>query len=151
VRRATIPVVTARFSRILVAYDGSEGAKRSLEAAFELARAFDAEIHALAVEPHLPHYGATVGEVKEELQLEETEAARVLGEARELADRAGIALKTEVVAGHEAHTIVEAAKRDQVDLIVLGHAGRSGVWGLFPGPTAERVSRHAPCSVLIVR
>jgi len=90
--------VGTKFSRILVAHDGSEGAKRSLQVALDLARTFDAELHAVAVEPHLPHYRATVGEVKEELQLEETEAARVLGEAREMADQAGVALKTEVVA-----------------------------------------------------
>jgi hypothetical protein len=35
--------------------------------------------------------------------------------------------------------------------VVIGHTGHSGVWGLFLGTTAEKVSRHAACSVLIVR
>jgi len=37
------------------------------------------------------------------------------------------------------------------DLVVVGHAGHSHVWGSFMGTTAEKVSRHAPCDVLIVR
>jgi hypothetical protein len=37
------------------------------------------------------------------------------------------------------------------DLVVIGHSGLSGVWGLFLGTTAEKVSRHAACSVRIVR
>ena len=39
----------------------------------------------------------------------------------------------------------------KVDLILVGHSGLSGVWAAFLGTTAEKVSRHAPCSVLIVR
>jgi hypothetical protein len=42
--------------------------------------------------PTLPHYGATVGEVQEELELERTEAAQVLAEAREIAEGQGVAL-----------------------------------------------------------
>jgi nucleotide-binding universal stress UspA family protein len=44
-----------------------------------------------------------------------------------------------------------AAEELDADLIVIGHSGHSGVWGLFLGTTAEKVSRHAPCSILIVR
>jgi nucleotide-binding universal stress UspA family protein len=139
------------FRRIVVAYDGSEGARRSLDVALALADRVGAELHAVAVEGHLPHYGATVGEVQEELEVERTEAAAALTDARKLAEAAGVAVKTEVVAGHPAHAIIEAAKAANADLIVIGHAGRSGVWGVLPGGTAERVSRHAPCSVLIVR
>ena len=53
--------------------------------------------------------------------------------------------------GHPAQTIVEVAKEGKFDLILVGHSGLSGVWAAFLGTTAEKVSRHAPCSVLIVR
>lgn len=100
---------------------------------------------------HLPHYAATVGEVEEERLLEEAEARRVLAEATAYAAQGGVAMATEVRAGHPAQAIVKAAEELAVDLIVIGHSGHSGVWGLFLGTTAEKVSRHAPCSVLIVR
>ncbi len=44
---------------------------------------------------------------------------------------------------------MRAADDVAADLIVLGHSGHSAVWGRFLGTTAEKVSRHAHCSVLI--
>lgn len=139
------------FKRIMVPYDGSAGAKRALEVAVDLARLTDAELLALAVEAHLPHYAATVGEVQEEQRLEETEARANLGEAVDYARRRGIELRTEIRAGNVAHTIVQAARELNVDLIVIGHSGRSGLWGHLLGTTADRVSEQATCSVLITR
>lgn len=52
------------FQRVLVAYDGSDGAKKALEAAVGVAYRDSAELIGLAIEAHLPHYGATVGEVE---------------------------------------------------------------------------------------
>jgi nucleotide-binding universal stress UspA family protein len=46
---------------------------------------------------------------------------------------------------------VKAAEYGNFDLIVLGHRGLSGVWATFLGQVAEKVSRHAHCSLLIVR
>lgn len=59
------------FSRILVAYDDSPGARRALDVAVDLMRLWpDVELVAAAVEAHLPHYGATVGEYEEEREFE---------------------------------------------------------------------------------
>jgi nucleotide-binding universal stress UspA family protein len=63
----------------------------------------------------------------------------------------GVRLTTELRTGHPAQEILAAARAHRADLIVLGHSGRSGAWGRFLGTTAEKVSRHAECSVLIVR
>ena len=53
------------FKKILLAYDGSEGANRALEAAIELAQLHQGSIGALAVEENLPHVIASVGEFQE--------------------------------------------------------------------------------------
>jgi nucleotide-binding universal stress UspA family protein len=53
------------FRKILLAYDGSAGAKRALNVAIELARTCGAELWALAVEERLPHLAATVGKMEE--------------------------------------------------------------------------------------
>jgi nucleotide-binding universal stress UspA family protein len=139
------------FERVLVAYDGSDGARRALEAAVALARRDHAKLIGLAIEAHLPHYGATVGEVEEERQFEEQACARWLEEASAYADERGVAMQADIRAGHPAQEVVRAAHDQGADLIVVGHRGHSGVWGRFVGGTAEKVSRHAACSVLIVR
>jgi nucleotide-binding universal stress UspA family protein len=139
------------FERIIVAYDDSEGARRALTAALALARVSPAEVTAVAVEAHLPHYGATVGEVEDERTVEQQECIRWLRRAQAVAGEQGVRLDTEIRAGHPAQELVRAADAHQSDLIVLGHSGHSAIWGRLLGGTTEKVSRHAHCSVLIVR
>ncbi len=76
---------------------------------------------------------------------------RIQEQAKALAAESGITLYTDISAGHVAQNVVKYAEQGGFDLLVMGHSGHSGVWGDFLGATAERVSRHAPCSVLIVR
>ena len=47
--------------------------------------------------------------------------------------------------------LVEIAEDEDVDLVILGSHGRSGLSRAFLGSVAERVVRHAPCPVLVVR
>jgi len=49
------------------------------------------------------------------------------------------------------HEIVEAARKQRADLIVLSTHGSTGLERIFMGSTAERIVRHAPCPVLVVR
>ena len=139
------------FKKILLAFDGSEGASRALDAGLELARLHQAELWALAVEEGLPRFSATIDEVEEEKAYANQHADQVLAAAQARAQDAGRELKTLRQAGHPAQTIIKVAREGKVDLILVGHSGLSGVWAAFLGTTAEKVSRHAPCSVLIVR
>jgi nucleotide-binding universal stress UspA family protein len=75
----------------------------------------------------------------------------LLEEASSYAAGRGVAMQADIRAGHPAQEIVRAADDQGADLVVVGHSGHSGVWGRFLGGTAEKVSRHAVCSVLIVR
>ncbi len=138
------------FQKILLAYDGSEGANRALEAAIELAKLHQGRIWALGVEERLPHVIATFGEFQDIKEQANEKFRKLLQEAHAKAEKAGIELKALLRGGHPAKTIVEVAKGGEFDVILVGHSGLSGVWALL-GTTAEKVSRHAPCSVLIVR
>ncbi len=137
--------------KILLAYDGSEGANRAFETAIEEARVHQAELWALAVEERPPRFSATIDEVQEEKTFADEHYRQILLRAQRRALEAGIELKTILRIGHPAKTIVEAAQEGDFDLIVVGHSGLSGVWAKFLGTTADKVSRHAPCGVLIVR
>ncbi len=139
------------FKKILLAYDGSEGAKRALKTGIRLALLHQAELWALAVLETLPRFSATIDEVKEEKEFGERQSREILEAARSEAREADLELKTLVRPGHPAKTIVEVAREGKFDLILVGHSGLSEVWAKFLGITAEKVSRHAPCSVLIVR
>jgi len=138
------------YKRILLAYDGSEGAERALAAGIELAKLCGAELVALAVE-ELPRFSGTIDEVREEKEFANQQFSRLLDGAQAQSRAAGVKLQTLIRPGHPAQTIAEVAKEGRFNLILVGHSGLSGVWAAFLGTTAEKVSRHAPCSVLIVR
>lgn len=139
------------FTRVLVGYDGSPGSRAALATALRLARESGGRVTAVTVQHHLPRYGATIGEVDEERLVEQAEARRLANEVQAVADEQQMAVDTRVVPGHPAHELVQAAEQLGADLVVLGHSGHSALWGALLGATTERVSRHAPCSVLIVR
>jgi nucleotide-binding universal stress UspA family protein len=84
------------FQRVLVAYDGSDGAKKALDAAVSVARRDSAELIGLAIEAHLPHYGATVGEVEEERRFEEQACTQLLAEASSYAAGRGVAIQADL-------------------------------------------------------
>lgn len=139
------------FKKILLAYDGSEGAKKGLEAGINLAKLHQADLWALAVQENLPRFAGTIDEVQEEVAFGYKHNEQILDGARARAQEAGIELKTEIRIGHPAKNIMESAKEGNFDLILVGHTELSEVWARFLGTTAEKVSRHAPCSLLIVR
>jgi nucleotide-binding universal stress UspA family protein len=56
-----------------------------------------------------------------------------------------------LLTGDPASEIVNLAKSEQADLIVLGTHGRTGLARLLMGSTAEQVLRHAPCPVLAIK
>jgi nucleotide-binding universal stress UspA family protein len=139
------------FQKLLVAYDGSEGSRRALLAGMALAKQLNADLSTISVMEHLPHYAATVGEVKEAQEEFEEVFRKLTKQARDLAVLQGVELETVVKPGHEVETIITYAKEGGFDLLVIGFVGHSNIWGRVMGSTTQNLSRLAPCSVMIVK
>jgi nucleotide-binding universal stress UspA family protein len=139
------------FTKILVGLDGSPGSVRALEAATEIAQKFGASLHALSVIEPAARYAGTVGEVDETIHEGEIYMQKVQEAARRTASDRGVALETTIAVGHPARSLAAQTQTDDFDLVVIGQSGHSGVWGTFLGTTADKISHHATCSVLIVR
>lgn len=139
------------YRKILIAYDGSEGAKRALRTGLELARMTGAMISALSVREHLPYFATSVDEVEEAREQIEQFFRRITDQARQMADLAGVKLETVVEPGHVVETTVAFAKKGGFDLLVVGFSGHSNVLGRIMGGTAQNLARLAPCPVLIVK
>jgi nucleotide-binding universal stress UspA family protein len=146
------------YKKILWTTDGSENALSSLPTAVYLAKTFQAHLYALHVVarvPMLSEDGFTppapmtfdvpgyeqelVGKMKK--YLEKT----IKDQAPELP---GVENVVEV--GDPADTIVDFAKRNGIDLIVMSTHGRRGVKHMLLGSVAEKVIRHSPAAVLTV-
>src|SRR5438445_13468761 len=116
------------FHKILVANDGSEGAKKAVQVAVDVAKQYVAELHQLSVEEHLPHYAATVGEVVEAKQEAAEYFRKVIKEAEGVALARGVRLIAHVLPGHEVEAIVTFAKDHGFDLLVVGFMGHCKVF-----------------------
>jgi len=139
------------YRRILVAYDGSNGARAALREGIALAKALGAELCTISVEEHLPHYAVSISEVKAAKE-EIDEYFRALAkEARDVGGLEGVELETFVRQGHEVETIVTVAKEGSFDLLVVGYHGHSRIFDRLMGSTAQSIVRLAPCSVLLAK
>jgi nucleotide-binding universal stress UspA family protein len=138
------------FDRILVAIDGSQGARRALAKAIELAELTGASLTALAVEGPLPAYAATIVEVDEVRRQKDRYYSSVVEAARADAEAAGVEIDVEVRPGHAAELITTFARDRGADLIVVGHRGHV-LGDYLLGSTADRVAHRAHCPVIIVK
>lgn len=139
------------FKKILIANDGSAGAKLALKVAIDLAKRYDAELHSISVEEGVPHYAATIGEVEEFKREANEYFGRINDEAMETARKEGVDLKTKVLAGHEVETIVNYARDGEFDLLVIGFMGHSKIFGRVWGSTSQNITKLTPCTVIVVK
>jgi len=139
------------FKKILVANDGSQGAKKALKVAIDLAAQYGAELHSISVEEGVPHYAATIGEVEEYRKEANGFFQKINDEAIEEAKNEGIELYTKVQAGHEVETIVNFAKQGKFDLLVIGFMGHSKIFGRVWGSTSQNITKLSPCTVIVVK
>jgi universal stress protein A len=135
--------------KILVPIDFSRSSQKALHYAISFAKQFSAEICLLHVVETVPTPEVVVAESGIlNVRLRE-EAKKELSDWRKEIPHA--AVKTAIYDGIPFREIVRAADERNTDLIILGTQGRTGLSHLFIGSTAERVVRHAPCPVMVVR
>lgn len=135
------------YDRILTPTDGSDPSKLGIERAVDLARRFDATLHALYVVDERDRPGDW--DIVVERQEAEGEAA--LDDAGERGAAGGIDVQKHLRRGAAAEEIIGFVEEADVDLIVMGTAGRSGVGRLLhAGSTTERVIRETAVPVFAV-
>jgi len=141
-------------TKVLCAVDFSDGSREALGVAAEYARRWNAVlVLAHVVEQPLwvrePYVHLPGDQRRELLAAAETELAAWRTDACKL----GVAeVTTKMPSGAPWERIVELAREDDaIGIIVMGTHGRTGVSRAVIGSVAERVVRHAPCSVLVVR
>ena len=143
-----------QFRHILAPTDFSEYSKQAVASALELAKKFGAKLSILHV-VELPPYPVE-GYVPPSLTptfLEDLErqASQELAQVVPEAESAGVEVARLVAVGSPYRKIIDMAEAEQVDLIVMATAGRTGFSRLVMGSIAERVVRTASCPVLTTR
>ncbi|MEW6097986.1 MAG: universal stress protein [Pseudomonadota bacterium] len=143
------------YKRILVPTDGSDITQRAVQSAISLAKLTGAQIFTISVKDPYPY--SAISEIQptlpqEFLDAQERVATRNVSAVKEACAAAGVectAHTVESVSVWEA--IVDHAKKQQCDLIVMASHGRRGVQALLLGSETNRVLTHSPVPVLVVR
>jgi nucleotide-binding universal stress UspA family protein len=138
---------------MLVPTDFSPYAERALHYAIRLARTLKARLTLLHVIQPVLLAGVDMGVALPTTYLQEVEEAvqDSMEEAMSHVTAAGLPGERVVLYGVPFQEIVDTAKARQVDLIIMGTHGRTGLMHVLLGSVAEKVIRLAPCSVLVVR
>jgi nucleotide-binding universal stress UspA family protein len=139
---------------MLVATDGSDTAAKAVSEAADLAAGIGARVHVMtAYQPLRARVasGKTVDpEVTDWHLAEDSKADSILDEARAALRLRGVEAQPHARRGDPADAIIDLAEELGTDLIVVGNKGLSGARRFLLGSVPDKVSHHAPCSVLIV-
>ncbi len=139
---------------IICATDFSDAAECAERQAVELARAIGADLVFVHVAVETPLYGESVfamADVNRVYEAQRQWAETALRERVARVQAQGVSARMTVRSGVPFEQIVEAAKDEKADMIVIGTHGRTGLHRFLLGSVAERVIRMAPCPVLTVR
>lgn len=143
-----------KVERILFPTDFSEGSAHALHYAVDLVKHYNAKLYILhviydigkAFGSHVPHVSA------DELHKEMNTWAMKEMDTCCIEETRGLAkVDKSVLVGVPYEEIIKFADKENIDLIVIGTYGRSGLERFIFGSTAERVVRRAPCPVMTVR
>ena len=138
-------------SKICCPIDFSDNSEHALKYAIAFAQAHNAALHLLHVVdipvfasldyPIMPH---DIADIAKNAQRKIDD---ILMETKQLHER----VTTKVIMGKPFMEIIQYARTEEVDLIVLGTHGSSGIAHALMGSVAERVVRKAPCPVLTIK
>ena len=143
------------FKRILVPTDGSDITAKAIQTAIALAKVHGAELFAISVKEPFPY--SAISEMQpvppqEFYDAQERIAASRVKAVEEAASAAGLRCNGHTVeALHAWEAILDHAKAQHCDLVVMASHGRRGVAALLLGSETSRVLTHSPLPVLVVK
>lgn len=136
-------------THILVGHDGSRDADTAFEDALDLAALARARLSVVSVAT--PPEPPTEVETQASIELATHHYEELFANLKRQAQERNVEMETHVLVGHPADQILKTAAKHGVDLIVVGHRGRSAIREWVSGSTSRRICTHANCPVLVVR
>ena len=140
----------------MVGTDGSPTANDALTRAIRLAASIDATLEIVSAYEPVPKavLNAQAKATPEEWQwaISPTEEVDgILRAAADAASAAGVEARTHAQEGDPADAILAVAEASDADVIVVGNKGMTGTKRFLLGSVPNKISHHAPCSVLIAK
>ncbi|MET0413117.1 MAG: universal stress protein, partial [Polyangiaceae bacterium] len=142
------------YKNILVPFDFEAQSREALKLASQLAAAFDSAVtivHAFDPRGYQAPSGYVTYTTSASSELAEALQNQLNAVARSLVDACVGRVRSRLLEGEPATTILGLAREEGFDLIVMGTHGRTGVWQKLLGSMAQQVLSEAPCPVMTIR
>ena len=140
-----------KYEKIMVATDGSKAVRKAIDAAIELARLSGAKLYAVYVIVPAGYSPRDFGWEKSLREFLQDEGDKAVAFVEDAGKTAGIKVEPVTLEGHPAEKILEFAEQEDIDLIVMGTLGKTGLERFLLGSVAENVVRHSKIPVLVVK
>jgi len=143
------------FKNILIPVDGSKYSALALELTMKLAKQLTIQkivvlnvVNISQLQSYSGKLGGVYYQLKENLS---GQAEELLNEIKVKFETNNVPVETKLILGDPPYDIVREASEEQSDLIIMGSRGSGGIESLMLGSVSHYVSKHAKCSVMIVR
>ena len=149
-------MIAGMFRSIVVGTDGSDTAGKAVDKAIELAKSLNAQVWLVSAYEPVPKARLRVEARQTPADLQwmvnpREEVDATLAEAADRVREAGLEVETFAREGDPADAILDVPEEQGADLIVAGNKGMTGAKRFLLGSVPNKVSHHAPCSVMIIR
>ncbi|MGI5991668.1 MAG: universal stress protein [Methanosarcina sp.] len=141
------------FKKILIATDGSENARRAASYGVNIAKATGAEVHALYIisTQHAVTTRTVMGWSEAFEEYLANKGGVAIADVEKLGKEAGVKVEPVFLKGIPADKILNYAEENNIDLIVMGTHGLTGIKRFLIGSVAESVVRHSKAPVMVIR
>jgi len=140
------------YKKVMVATDGSEQNKKAISYGIEFAKLSGAKLYVVYVVDTAAFASIPMDAGWEMMyELLETEGKDASDQVVELGEAQGLEIESAVLEGHPSNEIIEFAEGNDIDMIVIGTLGKSGLDRFLLGSVAEKVTRNSKVPVLVVR
>ena len=140
------------YRNIVIATDGSANTGRAVSYGIEIAKLSGAIVHA----PYVVNTPSTISESwtagKEEIyKIMRDDGEKVVSKVKEIGEDAGVEVREVLLDGYPSDEIINFAEHNNMDLIVMGTLGKTGLDRLLMGSVAEKVVRGSKVPVMVVK
>jgi nucleotide-binding universal stress UspA family protein len=146
-----ITTINPEIDKILLATDGSKHSVKATKMAIALAKLIDAELDAVFVDTGEHDMRLPEENLEEEVLMGVHPSKTGLEIAKKFGEKNGVKVNTEVLYGGVTKQIVKYAQNNNIDLIMLGESGRTGLARIALGSVALSVVKAADTPVYVVK
>lgn len=139
------------FRNIVIATDGSENSERAISYGIEIAKISGARVYGLHVIDTFSLSESWTAGRESLYEILKREGEEAIFKVKECGEASGVEVKEVLLEGHPSNEIIDFAEKNNIDLIIMGTLGKTGLDRFLMGSVAEKVVRNSRVPVLVVR